>query len=223
MNEPVVRIDAPDPTPGPGEVVLEMKAAGLCHTDVGQLHDESWLSVLAKVPIIMGHENAGEIIEVGEGVTGFKFGGRVAVCPTTPVGALGHNYDGGWADKLLVEAQTLVLVPDRVDWVSAAAATDAGMTSYSAMVSRGGVKAGQKVCVIGLGGLGQIGARVAVLNGAEVYGAEINEGVWGLAEEIGIKEVRKTIQDYDDIKFDLIVDYAGFGDTSSGDLKPALT
>lgn len=94
-NEPVVRIDAPDPTPGPGEVVLEMKAAGLCHTDVGQLHDESWLSVFAKVPIIMGHENAGEIIEVGEGITGFKVGDRVAVCPTTPEGAPGHNYDGG--------------------------------------------------------------------------------------------------------------------------------
>ena len=106
-------------------------------------------------------------------------------------------------------------IPDEVDFVNGAAATDAGMTSYAAVVRRGGVKAGDKVGIIGLGGLGQIGARVAHLLGAEVYVAEIKEDIWPLAKELGAVDVRRSIKDFNDVKFDVIIDFAGFGTTTA--------
>ncbi len=215
-HEPLVLNEVPEPTAAEGEVVLEMKAAGLCHSDVGLLEDEGWLALLAKQPITIGHENAGVVAEVGEGVTEFKVGDRVGVCPTAEgVGAPGYAFDGGFAPKMAVPAAALVPLPDEVDFINGAAATDAGMTSYHAIITRGGVKEGDKVGVIGLGGLGQLGARAAVLHGAEVYVAEINEKVWPMAEEIGAKGVKAAITDFEDVEFDVIVDYAGFGTTTA--------
>ncbi|WIM67822.1 zinc-binding dehydrogenase [Corynebacterium breve] len=214
-NEPLVLNEVEDPTAGPGEVVLEMKAAGLCHSDVGLLEDEGWLSLLAKRPITIGHENAGVVAEVGEGVTEFKVGDRVGVCPTTAAGAPGYSFDGGFAPKMLVAAEALVPLPDNVDFVNGAAATDAGMTSHAAVITQGGVKEGDKVGIIGMGGLGQIGAVVAMLAGAEVYVAEINEKVWPMAKELGAKDVKKDIKEFEDVSFDVIVDFAGFGQTTA--------
>ncbi|OCA94620.1 zinc-binding dehydrogenase [Actinobaculum suis] len=215
-GEPLQLAEVPEPKAGPGEVVIDMKAAGLCHSDVGLLEDEGWLSLLAKTPITIGHENAGVVAEVGEGVTDFQVGDRVGVCPTADgVGAPGYGFDGGFAPKMAVDARALVPLPDGVDFANGAAATDAGMTSYAALVRQGGAKKGDTVGIIGLGGLGQIAARVAVLMGCEVYVAEINEDVWKLAREIGAKDVRKSIADFADVTFDLIVDYAGFGTTTA--------
>lgn len=214
-HEPLVLNEVPEPTAGAGQVVLRMKAAGLCHSDVGVMEDEGWLDMLAKRPITIGHENAGEIIALGEGVTDFAIGDRVAVCPTTPAGAPGYSFDGGFAEQMVIAAEALVPIPDGVDWVYGAAATDAGMTSHAAVVAQGGVKAGDTVGIIGLGGLGQIGARVAVLAGATVYVAEVNKEVWPLAEKIGAKGVAASITEFPDVTFDVIVDFAGFGTTTA--------
>lgn len=194
-HEPLVLTEVPEPTPGPGQVLLEMKAAGLCHSDVGLLDDEGWLSMLATTPITIGHENAGVVAELGEGVTGVQVGDRVGVCPATAAGAPGDSFDGGFAPQMVVDAQALVPLPDGVDFVQGAAATDAGMTSHAAVITQGGVKAGDTVGIIGLGGLGQIGARIAVLAGDDVCVAEVNEKVWPLAEEIGAKGVKSSIAD----------------------------
>ena len=214
-HEPLLLNEVPEPTAGPGEVLLKMTAAGLCHSDVGVLEDEGWLSMLAKLPITLGHENAGVIEALGEGVTEYAVGDRVAVCPTTAAGAPGYGYDGGFAEKMAVAAEALVPIPDEVDDVYGAAATDAGMTSHAAVITNGGVKAGDTVGIIGLGGLGQIGARVAVLAGATVYVAEVNESVWPLAEQIGAAGVAASIADFEDVTFDVIVDFAGFGTTTA--------
>lgn len=96
---------------------------------------------------------------------------------------------------MVVDAQAMVPLPDGVDFVQGAAATDAGMTSHAAVITQGGVKAGDTVGIIGLGGLGQIGARVAVLAGADVYVAEVNEKVWSLDEGIGARGVTSSIAD----------------------------
>lgn len=214
-NEPLTQADLPDPVAGPGQVVVRMRAAGICHSDVGLLTDEGWLSMLAKRPIVIGHENAGEIAEVGEGVTGFAVGDRVGICPTTAAGAPGYSFDGGFAEKMVVDAQTLVPMPDGLSFAQGAAATDAGMTSHAAVITNGGVRAGDTVGIIGFGGLGQIGARVAVLAGATVYVAEVNEQVWDLARDFGVTRVEKSITDFSDVSFDVIVDFAGFGTTTA--------
>lgn len=214
-NEPLQLAELPEPTAGPGQVVVDVKAAGICHTDVGILTDPGWMTMLAQVPVTLGHEDAGVISQVGEGVDDFRVGDRVAICPTTPAGCPGSSFDGGFGPKIVVGTQALVRIPDEVDFVNGAAATDAGMTSYAAVVRRGGVKAGDRVGIIGLGGLGQIGARVAHLLGAEVHVAEIKEDIWPLAKELGAVDARRSITDYPRGFFDVIVDFAGFGDTTA--------
>ena len=156
-NEPLQLAELPEPTAGPGQVVVDVKAAGICHTDVGILTDPGWMTMLAQVPVTLGHEDAGVISQVGEGVDDFRVGDRVAICPTTPAGCPGSSFDGGFGPKIVVGTQALVRIPDEVDFVNGAAATDAGMTSYAAVVRRGGVKAGDRVfcfnvCSTGGGG-----------------------------------------------------------------------
>ena len=215
VNEPLALNDVPEPTPGPGEVLIEIKAAGLCHSDVGVMTDPGWLDMLAHLPITLGHEVAGVVAELGEGVEGWEIGDRVGICPTSGGGTPGYTGNGGFASKMIIGEPALVKLPEGVDFVLGAAGTDAGMTSHAAVITQGGVKAGDKVGIIGLGGLGQIGARIAVLAGAEVFAAEIDEQVWPLAEEIGITKVSQSILDFPDIAFDVIVDFAGFDKTTA--------
>lgn len=214
-HQPFERTDIPEPTAGPGKVVVDVKAAGLCHSDVGILEDEGWLAIM-DTPVVPGHETAGVISEVGEGVTDWKVGDKVAVWPM--IGPFGYGVNGGWEARAEADAEQLVRIPEGVSFAQAAAATDAGMTSVGAL-STGGVKAGQKVGIIGFGGLGQIGARVAHLEGAEIYVAEVNESVWDRAKEAGAVKVAKDISEFKDDELDVIIDYAGFGTTTAAAIE----
>lgn len=89
------------------------------------------------------------------------------------------------------------------------------MTSYHAVVTVGGAAKGTRVGIIGLGGLGLTGARIAVLTGAEVYAAEINESVRELGVERGVREVVADAADLRRFELDVIVDFAGFGTTTA--------
>jgi propanol-preferring alcohol dehydrogenase len=210
------RVDIEEPKAGPGKVVVDVKAAGLCHSDVGILEDEKWLENMKELPVVPGHETAGVISEVGEGVTEWKVGDRVAVWPMAEF--MGYMVNGAWEDRAEVSTDALIAIPNEVSYAQAAAATDAGMTSVGAL-STAGVEQGMKVGIIGFGGLGQIGARVAKLRGAEVYVAEINESVWDRAREAGATEVAASISEFADAELDVIIDYAGFGVTTADALK----
>lgn len=219
-HEPLQLVEKEDPKAQPGHVVIDTKAVGICHSDVGTLEDEKWMALM-NAPVIMGHENAGVISEVGEGVTDFKVGDRVAICPTGPSGlAPGYAYDGGFGTKIHAPAVDLVRVPDGLPMEMAASATDAGMTSYSALFRIGQAKPDMKIGLIGIGGLGQFALRAAIAKGFEhVYAADISEKARELATEIGAKEVVDDIKKLKDAELDLIVDYAGFGVTTSDALK----
>ena len=214
-NEPLVLNDIPEPTPGPGEVVLDIRAAGLCHSDVGAMTDPGWLALIPNRPIVIGHEIAGVVSAVGEGVADFAVGDRVGVCPTASGGAPGYARDGGFTHKHLVPAADLVPMPEGLSFEHAALGTDAGMTSYHAVMVHGQVKAGDKVGIVGLGGLGQVGARIAVVTGAEVHVAEINREVWPLAEKIGATSVVADVAEWAGQDLDVVVDFAGYGDTTA--------
>lgn len=110
-NEPLQLAELPEPTAGPGQVVVDVKAAGICHTDVGILTDPGWMTMLAQVPVTLGHEDAGVISQVGEGVDDFQVGDRAAICPTTPAGCPGSSFDGGFGPKIVVGTQALVRIP----------------------------------------------------------------------------------------------------------------
>lgn len=210
-----ILVEQDDPVAGPGQVVLDVKACGMCHSDLVQMHATGADFVLN----IMGHELAGVVSSVGDGVAEWKIGDRVAACPTATDSVPGFFRDGGFATKYLAVTEELVAIPDHVNWTYGAMMTDAGMTSYHALVKRGGLTAGMKVGIIGLGGLGQIAARVAVLKGADVHVAEIKKDVWPLARRLGVDHVVADAAEWENQGFDLVVDYAGFGTTTAAAIK----
>lgn len=216
-NVPLKLVEKADPVATVGEVVVDIKASGLCHSDVGALEDPSWLNIITYRPLIFGHECAGIISQVGEGVTEYKVGDRVGVCPISPATgqAIGYHRDGGYATKVAVPVDSLVLMPDNVSFEAGAAATDAGMTSYHAMFVTGGAKKGMKVGVIGIGGLGQIAARAAVVAGCDVYGVDVSPAARELGMELGLTQVFENVTDLASVAPELIVDYAGFGTTTA--------
>lgn len=220
-NNPLEFNDVAEPHAGPGQVVVEVRAAGVCHSDVTAIDDAGWMPLFPHLPRTMGHENAGVITEVGPGMEEWKVGDRVGLAPVMSDGdAIGYGkWDGGFGPQLLATNDNLVKLPDEVSFELGAMATDAGLTAYHAIMAVGGAKAGMKVGVIGLGGLGYIGARVAALSGAEVYGAEVNPQTRELADEIGLAGVADSIDAFKDKNLDLIVDYAGFGTTTAAAIE----
>src|SRR5689334_12032735 len=127
--------EVPDPTPGPGEVRIRVNAAGLCHSDV--MYITTGFPAMPFTPMTQGHENAGVIDQVGEGVTAFSPGDRVGVCSSGVRPPLGMFTHGGFADYLIANQEDLARVPDGLDLSLAALATDAGMTSYHAIIKEG--------------------------------------------------------------------------------------
>ena len=141
----------------------------------------------------------------------------MAVCPlyakdgTTP----GYTRDGGYGTMTTAPVEQLVKVPAGLAPEKAAAATDAGATSYHAVCTVGGAKAGMKVGIIGIGGLGQFAVRIAVVKGCEVYVATRKPSAQQLAMSLGAKEVKSSITEFADKNLDLIVDFAGGGQTTA--------
>lgn len=216
-NIPLKLIEKEDPQVTPGHVILDIKAAGLCHSDVAALQDPGWMPLFPNGPVIMGHEFAGVVVKVGEGVTNLKVGDRVGVNPLDQDTrqASGYNYDGGYATKARVPAKQCVKLPDNVSFVEGAAATDAGLTSYHALFEIGKAKPGMKVGIIGIGGLGMFAVQMAIIKGCEVYASDVSPDAIKLGEEMGCKKVYNNVLDMKADECDLIVDFAGFGQTTS--------
>jgi propanol-preferring alcohol dehydrogenase len=211
-EEPLRRIEREDPRPGPGQAVVDVRAAGICHSDVGFI-DGTLTPMLAKLPLVLGHEVAGVVAEVGPDVVDLQVGDRVAAFGDQL--APGWSIDGGFADKFLGEVTGLVKLPDAVDFVQAATATDAGQTAYGAVMGAGKLRAGERIGIIGLGGLGLTGARIAVLGGAQVYAADPKHETWALARQRGVLETVEDARDLATFDLDVIVDFAGLGTTTA--------
>ncbi|GAA1045755.1 NAD(P)-dependent alcohol dehydrogenase [Rothia amarae] len=176
--------------PRADDVVIDIKAAGICHSDIHMIRNE-WGS--ATYPLTVGHEIAGVVSAVGSDVTKFKVGDRVGVgclvnscgeCEQCKAGAEnnclkgaigtynaedvdGTITQGGYSQKITVNEGFVVTIPEALDFDVAAPLLCAGITTYSPL-ARWNVKPGQKVAVMGLGGLGHMGVQIAAAMGAEV-------------------------------------------------------
>lgn len=215
-GKPLEMVELPDPEPADDEVVIEVKAAGLCHTDVGILHDPAWMPLIS-APVILGHENAGVIKSVGAAVSGFKVGDRVGVSPQDSVTGktVGTQRNGGYADLMAVPARQLVPLPDEVSFEQGAAATDAGMSSYHPLFVVGGAKKGMTVGIIGAGGLGQFAINMALIAGCHVCVADTSPKAREWARDLGVDDVHEQVADLHADNPELIVDFAGFGATTN--------
>jgi len=215
-HEPLQLVEVADPVAAAGQVVIDIKASGLCHTDVTIIDDPGWMDLI-QPPVILGHECAGVIASVGTGVTKFKPGDRVGVCPIDPDTqvSIGGVVDGAYANKLVVPQTELIPLPDNVSFIDGAAATDAGMTSHRAIFGVGGAKVGMKVGIVGIGGIGDFGAQLAIAAGCDVYAADPKPAAKKMAEAMGCKGIFDDVSEMKDIAPDLIVDFAGFDSTTS--------
>jgi len=212
-GRPLVLQEVPVPEPGGDEVLIKVRAAGMCHSDVGEIDEPSWAATITRNPITLGHEIAGEVAAVGTAVSGWAPGQRVGVHPlgrTVP----GYSRDGGYAAYTVAPAGDLVAVPDDLSDELAAVGTDAGMTSYHAVAVVAGVRAGMRVGIIGLGGLGQLGAQLAVHLGAEVYAAEVSAEARALAASWRLADVLGSADELRGLGLDAVVDFVGAGTTT---------
>ncbi|MFG3280666.1 zinc-binding dehydrogenase [Streptomyces sp. NPDC048111] len=207
-----------DPEPGPGWVVVDIEAAGLCHSDLHIMSGMDLGDLTVKSPVTLGHEGAGVISSVGEGVRDFAVGDRVGIALVShpveeAVFAPGVGHDGAFAEQELAHVSTLVRIPDDVTFAEAAVATDSVATAYHAVRAAGGVRRGRTVGVIGLGGLGLNGVRIASLLGATVYGVDVNPDTFGPAVEAGAADCFEDVHQLAPQRPDVVVDFAGLPET----------
>ncbi|KAJ4042673.1 hypothetical protein NW763_011491 [Fusarium oxysporum] len=219
--------DLPVPEPDDDSVLIEVKAAGICHSDchIVSGHGDDYI---AKKPIVLGHEVAGMIKNLGRNVSGFQIGDAVTLALLMhPVservsGAyVGLSFDGGYGQYVVAPQKILVKIPERISFAQAAVATDALATSYHAVVREGSARPGLTVGVVGLGGLGMHGLQFACLKGSTVYGFDVNEAKFDQAKSYGAKDCFTSLDDATntDIAFDVIVDFVGHSTTTSTAIK----
>src|SRR5499433_4312255 len=160
--------DYPVPRATEGHVVIRVRASSFNYHDVFTMRGMPGIKV--PLPVVIGLDMAGEIAEVGAGVTGWKPGDRVLVNPVNKrKGLMGEMLDGGMAEYCLVAADQLVAMPDGVSFEEAAALPVAYGTAHRMLITHGTVKAGERVLILGAsGGVGTGCIILAKLLGAEV-------------------------------------------------------
>jgi len=151
LDQVRIRTDWPEPKAGPGQAVVEVKACGLNYLDIFVLQGMPGLPVT--MPRIPGGDIAGVVHSVGAGVSREWVGRRVLIDPhIKPGGALGEDANGGLCERIAVEAENLIHMPDAVTFEQAAALPIAYGTAYRMMITRGHVQAGELVLILGASG-----------------------------------------------------------------------
>ena len=210
LKVPQGRLELEDrkrPTLGPGEVLLCVRACGVCHGDL--LLQQGGFS-FARFPVVPGHEVAGEIVELGDRVSWLKPGMHVGVsalysscgqCKRCMGGdeilcAQGWEFtgitkDGGYQEFMIASAAYVAPLPDAMDFSDAAPLMCAGLTVYSGL-RHAGFTPGHKVAVIGLGGLGHLAVLYAKAMGGRVAVLSTSPEKEGEARELGAERFINT-------------------------------
>lgn len=233
FGKPLVLEEVETPTPGPGEVLVQVMACGIDGTDLKLLDGFGYAP---KLPFIIGHEPAGVVDAVGAGVADFRPGDRVItynfftcgnclLCRThreqlciNMTGVLGaREKPGGYAEYLKMPARQLVPLPEHIPWPDAAVICDAGITALHA-VERSRLMLGETVMVIGIGGVGSYVTQFAKLAGVRVIAVDQSDAKSCHASAMGADvaidscqvEVVKSVHELTDgLGADCVIDCVG--------------
>jgi NADPH:quinone reductase-like Zn-dependent oxidoreductase len=193
--------DFPTPEPGPGEVRVRVRAGSLNRLDLWVR--EGWKGLELEMPHILGADAAGEVDAVGDGVTGWAVGDRVVIDPSLSCGQcaycrsgrqqlcdrfsiLGEHTRGTNAEYVVIPARNLLHLPDDVSYETAAAAGLVYLTAWHSLITRGGLRPGESVLIIGAsGGVNTASIQIAKLTGATVYVVGSTDEKLAQAESLG--------------------------------------
>lgn len=191
------------PVAGPNEMVIKVVACGICHTDEGYIEGTP---TFKKKPLILGHEASGYIHQLGEGVDQFELNDAVLIPPVLTCGLckyctsnrsqicskqqmLGNHIDGAFAEYIKVPAKDIIKIPDGLPVKELSIVADAIATPYHAVIERAKVLPGDKVVVIGTGGVGVNVVQFAAMLGAVVVAVDLQEEKLALAKEFGARYI----------------------------------
>jgi NADPH:quinone reductase-like Zn-dependent oxidoreductase len=171
------QIERPDPKPGPGQIVVRVRAVSLNFRDL--LVTKGMYNPKMPLPRVPCSDGAGEVIAVGEGVSRVKAGDRVAgifhqrwlaggISEAAARSALGGEIDGMMAEQVVLSEEGVVTVPAHLNFDEAATLPCAAVTAWNAIIE-GGLKAGDTVLVQGTGGVSMFALQLAKLSGARVF------------------------------------------------------
>ncbi len=205
FGKPLALKEVPEPSIGPDEALIRVKACGVCHSDL-HLVDGDWASWGTPLPIIPGHEVTGVVERVGDSVRDLSPGDPVGVpwmqfacgrCAACRSGAemlcaaqrsTGVTVHGGYAERLKAPAAFVHRIPGGLDLEEAAPLLCAGITVF-APLRRAGNLAGRTVAVAGVGGLGHLAIRMADAMGARVVAVLRGDGKADVARRLGAREI----------------------------------
>lgn len=211
-----------EPQAGPGQVVVEVGACGICGTD---LHIAAGEFPPSPYPLVPGHEFAGTVAGIAPGVTtGIAVGDRVAVDPSLFCGycrqcrrgrgnlcenwgAIGDTVDGAFAEYVAVPAANCYPLPDHLSFAQGALVEPVSCAVHG--VRRLGVEAGERILVVGAGTMGLIMTQLLAAGGARVSVVDLAEAKLPLARELGAVEVATSVGDLPRRGFDAAVDVTG--------------
>ena len=200
FGEPLVVREVPIPHPGPGQVLVEISASGVCHTDLHAAEGD-W-PVKPTLPFTPGHEGAGTVVQLGPGVTHLKLGDRVGIawlhsacghCKFCLSGwetlcleqkNSGYSVNGSFAQYALAEADYLGRIPENLSFVDAAPILCAGVTTYKGLKETE-TRPGEWVVISGIGGLGHVAIQYARAMGLRVAAVDLGPEKMALARKLG--------------------------------------
>lgn len=191
------------------DVIVSVKAAGVCHSDV---HYSDGVSYAGPLPLTLGHEVSGIIEDIGIDVNNVKIGDRVCVhylvtcghcihCTSgeeqfcASVQMIGKNRDGGWAEKIIIPSRNVYKIPDSMPFDEAAIMMCSTSTSFHA-IKKAKLVAGNSVSVFGVGGLGLSAIQLCdILGASQIFAVDISKSNLELAEKYGAEPINSKIMD----------------------------
>lgn len=188
----------PTPQPGAGEILVRMRASAINFRDLSTIADPVARAIA--YPRIPNSDGAGEVIEVGAGVTRFAAGDRVAGCffqnwgdgrisTTAMASALGGPVDGVLAEEVVLSEQGAVHLPDQLSFEEGATLPCAGLTAWNCLIEQGGLTAGKTALFLGTGGVSIFGLQIAKMIGARAIITSSSDEKLARAASLGADEL----------------------------------